>query len=258
MNVVVCCPSYKRPKVETLAYIPYARVYVDGAEYDDYVRENAGADIVRCADGVQGNVSRVRNYIIDTEFAAGADAVVIVDDDMRSMYRFVVVDGVKKIKPLPTDDLMPIFQKYSLMCKEWGYYYWGVNCVRDPMAFMAYTPFSTTAFLGGPFQVFMRGGVCRYDESLPLKEDYDMLLQQCNLYRGCMRVNSLCFDVKQSEQAGGCAMYRNMLREQAQFEALRAKWGSGIIKQDRSNKGKTKKVKRFDYNPIVKVPIKGV
>lgn len=34
MKVSVCCPSYKRPRVETLDYIPYCRVYVDGKEYD--------------------------------------------------------------------------------------------------------------------------------------------------------------------------------------------------------------------------------
>lgn len=65
-------------------------------------------------------------------------------------------------------------------------------------------------------------------------------------------------EVKQSEQPGGCATYRNREREEAQLLALQRKWGSGIVKVDQSNKGKSSKIHRFDYNPIIKAPIKGV
>ena len=51
---------------------------------------------------------------------------------------------------------------------------------------------------------------------------------------------------------------RNRKREQEQFELLQKKWGSNIVREDKSNKGQTKKVKVFDYNPIIKVPIKGI
>ena len=34
--------------------------------------------------------------------------------------------------------------------------------------------------------------------------------------------------------------------------------GGAIVKEDDSNKGRTVKEKRFDYNPIIKVPILGV
>lgn len=34
--------------------------------------------------------------------------------------------------------------------------------------------------------------------------------------------------------------------------------GGRIVKIDQSNKGKSEKQHRLDYNPIIKVPIKGV
>jgi hypothetical protein len=34
--------------------------------------------------------------------------------------------------------------------------------------------------------------------------------------------------------------------------------GGAIVKVDTTNKGKTDKEKRLDYNPIVRIPIKGV
>lgn len=72
---------------------------------------------------------------------------------------------------------------------------------------------------------------------------------------GISRSHYIC---KQSENVGGCATYRNRDREKAQLEALQAKWGGQIVKVDTSNKGRSEKVKRLDYNPIIKVPIKGV
>ena len=85
-----------------------------------------------------------------------------------------------------------------------------------------------------------------------------MTLQQCNKHRGCLRLNFLTYNVKQSEQAGGCATYRSLLVEKEQFELLQKKWGSEIVKHDPLNRGHTKKVKRFDYNPIIKIPIAGI
>lgn len=259
MNVVFCCPSYKRPLVETLAYIPFCRVYVDGSEYEAYKEANPGADIVRCADGVQGNLCRVRNYIIKEELTAGADAVVIVDDDMEGMYIWQEKGDnfVEKVK-LATDDLLPFFEKYSEICRDLGYKFWGGNCNQDALSYRAYTPFGFAKYIGGPLQVFLKGNECWYDERLPLKEDYDMTLQQCNRYRGCLRLNFLTYNVKQSEQKGGCATYRSMQREKEQFLLLQKKWSADIVREDTSNKGKTKKVKRFDYNPIIKIPIEGV
>ena len=259
MNVVFCCPSYKRPKVETLEYIPFCRVYVDGSEYESYKAENSEGDIVRCPDGVQGNLCRVRNYIMTNEFENGADAVVIVDDDMHGLYLWRGMDNfsIEKEK-IKTEDLHWFFEKYSQLCKDLGFYFWGGNCNQDAMSYRTYTPFGFSKYIGGPLQVFLKGNECFYDENLPLKEDYDMTLQQCNRYRGCLRLNFLTYDVKQSEQKGGCASYRTMIREKEQFELLQKKWGSKIVREDKSNKGRSKKQKRFDYNPIIKIPIKGV
>lgn len=261
MNVVFCCPSYKRPKVETLDYIPFCKVYVDGKEYDEYRLANGSADIIRCEDGIQGNLCRVRNYIIRREFSGGADAVAIVDDDMKGLYLWEGDESNHTIhkRLIKTNELKAFFDKYSYVCGEMGYKYWGANCNQDAMSYRpVYIPFHTNQYIGGPLQVFLKGNECFYDERLPLKEDYDMTLQQCNRYRGCLRLNFLTYDVKQSEQTGGCASYRTMMREKEQFELLRKKWGENIVKEDKSNKGRSDKEHRFDYNPIIHVPLKGV
>lgn len=257
--ISICCPSYKRPKVETLEYIPFCKVYVDETEFDDYVKKNPKAKIIKCGKGIQGNLCRVRNYILKNEFENGAFAVIIVDDDMEGLYLW---EGQKnfsvKKRKIATEELLGFFGKYSVICDELGFKFWGGNCNQDSMSYMTYSPFSFSKYIGGPLQCFIKGNECFYDERLPLKEDYDMTLQQCNKYRGCLRLNFLTYNVKQSEQTGGCAHYRNYLKEKQQFELLQKKWGSKIVREDKSNKGRTSKIKMFDYNPIIKVPIKGI
>lgn len=264
MNISVCCPSYKRPKVETLKYLPFCSVYVAPEEYEEYIETNKKHkdNIIKCEKGIQGNLCRVRNYILDKEFEQGADVVLIIDDDLKSISHFEMSEDGKfafeKVK-VNSDEFLEFIYKYSLLCYEWGFKFWGINCNSDHMAYRQYTPFSTTTYIGGPFQCFLKGNECRYDENLPLKEDYDMTLQNMLKYRGALRVNKYHYNCRQSEQAGGCAMYRNMEREKQQIEALQRKWGSKIVKLDRSNKGRTKKKKVYiDYNPVIKIPIKGV
>ena len=86
-----------------------------------------------------------------------------------------------------------------------------------------------------------------------------MFIQNCDKYRGVLRLNKYHYVCRQSEQKCGCAMYRNMEREKEQFELLRKKWGSNIVRLDTSNKGRSKKNRKYiDYNPIIKIPIKGI
>ena len=264
MRISVNAPSYKRPsKVLTLDYLPYCRIWVDHKEYDVYKEHYPDADIVRCPEGVQGNLCRIRNYILDKEFERGMDVVLIIDDDLNCIRRYDYrEDGDEKYGYEPVvidaDNFIGFLEKYSMIAEELGAKFWGVNCNSDPMAYRHNTPFSTVSYIGGPFQCFLKGNRCRYDESLPLKEDYDMTLQQLNMERVVLRVNAYHYLCKQSENVGGCATYRNRDREKQQLYDLQRKWGTKIVKIDTTNKGKTTKEKRLDYNPIIRVPIKGV
>lgn len=262
MKISVNCPSYKRPKVETLNYLPFCKVWVDEDEYEAYRKaNNPEAKIISCEKGIQGNLCRIRNHIMKTEFANGADVVLIVDDDMKCMEYFESENGYAYAKhKLETEDFLDFIEKYSENAVEIGAYFWGVNVNADAQCYSHYTPFSTVSYIGGPFQCFLRGNDCWYDERLPLKEDYDMTLQQLEKHRVVFRVNKYHYIVRQAEQAGGCATYRNYEREKSQLELLQRKWGKQIVKidtVDRNHKSKKKKVK-IDFNPIIRIPIKGV
>ena len=261
MKVSVNAPSWRRPKVETLDYLPFLRVWVDPSEAAQYRKANPGAEIIECAKGVQGNISRVRNHILDREFDRGMDAVAIVDDDMRGMFYF---EGARKHGKdndhlVPGDRFVAFVKKYTLLAQDLGVKMWGVNVTFDPQYYQEYKPFALTCYIGSPFTCFLRGNACRYDEALPLKEDYDMTLQQLNRYRKVLRLNKFHYMVKQGVQAGGCSVYRSHEVEREQLEALRKKWGSRIVRIDHNERNHIMRTGRVreDYNPVIVAPIAG-
>lgn len=247
--------------METLDYISTCKVWVAESEYEDYIQANPRFEknIIKVPDKVQGNLCRIRNYILDKELPNN-DVVLIIDDDFRNVGRFEPIGnyGYNDVL-LDEKELYEMLEHYSVLCKDFGFLYWGVNCNKDALSYRQTTPFSTVSYIGGPFQVFLHGNELRYDERLPLKEDYDMTLQNCNKYRGCLRINKYHYDCKQSKQAGGCATYRNYMREEQQLRLLQKKWGDDIVKIDNALNHNAKKVKKnIDYNPIIHIPIKGV
>lgn len=253
-GIVVFAPSYRRGdrRSTTQEYLPFVTLVVADKEAAGY--RATGNRVITCPDAVQGNASRVRNWIL--EQYRGARGVVMMDDDYSSVMRWRGRDLVK----LTPEEVEEMIEQGFLLAEEWGAYLWGMNCTVDKGAYREYTPFSTTSFIGGPFQAH-RPNRIRYDESLPLKEDYDITLQHLNEHRRVLRLNMYVYQVKQNEQTGGCAVYRTIKSEKEQFGALAKKWGDHIVRIDG---GQSKKMVRggkdinWDINPIIHPPIAGV
>jgi hypothetical protein len=246
MKVKFYSPSYKRPeKSITQIHFPDVQLVVRESEADEYIAN--GNDVVVCPDSAQGNLCRVRNWILDNLFD-DADCIVLLDDDCSRIGRWEEQVQIK----FNMGDLSEFAENMANITKDMGFHFWGLNCVTDKGAYREYTPFGTLQYIGGPFQAHLKTSEIRYDEDLPLKEDYDISLQHIHKYGGCLRVNFAHYDVKQAEQEGGCATYRNLKKEKQQFFALQKKWGKDVIKRDKGSK------RSFDFNPVMKVPIKGV
>ena len=246
MKVKFYSPSYKRPeKSITQIHFPDVKIVVRESEAEEYIAN--GNDVVICPDSAQGNLCRVRNWILDNLFD-DADCIVLLDDDCSRIGRWEEQVQIK----FNMNDLSEFAENVANLTKEMGFHFWGLNCVTDKGAYREYTPFGTLQYIGGPFQAHLKTSEIRYDEDLPLKEDYDISLQHIHKYGGCLRVNFAHYDVKQAEQEGGCATYRNLKKEKQQFFALQKKWGKDVIKRDKGSK------RSFDFNPVLKVPIKGV
>tara|TARA_R110002020_G_scaffold92899_2_gene224456 strand:- start:11818 stop:12558 length:741 start_codon:yes stop_codon:yes gene_type:complete len=246
MKVKIFAPSYKRPeKAKTQMVYPGVTLVVCESQAEEYKKN--GNNIVVCPDSAQGNLCRVRNWILDNLFEDN-DCLILLDDDCSYIGYW---NNQKQIR-FNNNELIEFCEKSALLCDELGYKFFGLNCIMDKGAYREYTPLGFTQYIGGPFQAHLKNSPVRYDEQLSLKEDYDITLQHIYKYGGCLRINYAHYNVKQAEQTGGCATYRNLEEEKRQFKLLQKKWGKDIITQDKGSK------RSFDFNPILKVPINGV
>lgn len=256
MDIRFFAPSYRRPgATSTDSLYPFVRLVVaqnEAAAYQAAAKPGT-APLLICPDSAQGNLCRVRNWILDQN--RDADAVILLDDDLYSLGRFV---GVKS-RRLDADDVLAFADHAVIMARDAGVHFFGVNPMTDKGSYREFAPFSFLGYIGGPFQGHIpdrsagpNGTYLRYDESLPLKEDYDLTLQHIKKYRKVLRFNAYHYFARQSINKGGCATYRNMANERDQFNRLIEKWGSKIVKTD------TQSAKTFDYNPIIRIPIKGI
>ena len=250
-GLTIAAPSWKRANSAfTHKYFSNVQYVVCKSQADDY-RSN-DLPVWECPDSVQGNLCRVRNWILDN---CPTKWLLIVDDDLSALGRW---NGNQQ-KKLNEDEATEAVELGFLLAEQCKTPFWGVNCIPDKGAYREYTPFSFNNYIGGPFQAFLADQCkLRYDEELPLKEDYDLTLQAANEYRKVLRINFLFYFVKQHTNKGGCADYRTIQSEKDQFDALQKKWGGKIVKRDNGSKAGADKQASYDINPIIKVPIAGV
>lgn len=252
-GLTIASPSWKRGgRCTTHTIFDGVNYVVAQSQRKDYAGE--GANLWVCPDSAQGNLCRVRNWILDH---CPTRWLLILDDDLQAMCRW----QRNVAKTLGKEEAMEAIEAAFSLADEMGVKMWGVNLMVDKSTYREYTPFSLSAVVCGPLQGFIEQDL-RYDEALPLKEDYDLSLQTLNKYRRILRINFLGYRARQHNNEGGCAQYRTMRMEREQLQKLRAKWGSEIVRDDPCvrNKGAMKPSKRhcYDINPIVVPPIKGV
>lgn len=254
-KIVVVSPSYKRGKelVPVAKYLPSVVVAVHEFEAEEY--RKSGHTVKVIPDAVRGNMARVRNWIVETY--AGARGVVMLDDDVSG----IMVWENQRERKLTAEEVGEFLEHGFTMAEQWGAYLWGINMVYDKGAYREMIPFCTVRPVLGTF-CGIRPNSIRYDEALPLKEDYDYAIQHLNKYRIILRFNKYCYVCGHNDRVGGCATYRTIRRERENFEILQKKWGSNIVRMDHGNdkasvrrEGKTK---TFDLNPKIQVPIAGV
>lgn len=245
-------PSYKRAKtVKTHRFCPDLKYAVHEFEAEDYIKEGHKVKIL--PDSLRGNIAKVRNYI--TEVLSGGNEFLMIDDDIEKFNVWYNVKGEPVAKELNPEEFLEFVEMGFVISRESGCYLWGVNIVGDKGSFREYTPISYSNWVSGSFMGIAKNE-CRFDETIPLKEDLDYSLQHLNKYRKVLRINSAHMVKKDHGNKGGCADIRTVEKEKEQMQLFIQKWGSKIVKQDTTQRGK--KQVQYDINPVIKVPIAGV
>ena len=245
----IYAPSYKRSEgVKTHKILPDVIYCVAEFEADKYIDKGYNVEVI--PNEVQGNVARVRNYILKNFIK---EKGLMVDDDIEHFKIWSTEDGLPK--SIQIEDMEEFIEHGFNLCEEFGCRLWGINIIGDKGSYREYSPFSLTNPISAAFMGFLNNELL-FDERIPLKEDYDFSIQNCNKYRKLLRLNYAYMIKKDHKNKGGCAEMRTMQVEFEQLKLLQNKWGKKIVKNDTTQRGV--KTKGFDINPILKIPIKGI
>lgn len=223
----IYCPSYKRAKTaKTHKLFSNNFCYVVREEEADQY-EHLGVPLKVIPSGKVKDISTTRNWILSNK---DTDYVIMVDDDMAKIIWLLKRNRTQ----LNEEQLSHLFDQFFGLCESLDIGMWGMNPIDDPIAYRTYNPFSFDSVCLGPF-VAIRDTSIKYDEALPLKEDYDYYLQQLHKYHKVLRANFLMYIVDHQKMAGGCQTYRTSQKEIEQNQLLEKKWGSHIIKANYRN-----------------------
>ena len=252
LEIKIFSPSYKRSKdVKTHKIFPGVIYCVHEFEFAEYKAE--GLNCMPLPDKLRGNLSKVRNYILDN-YINGVG--LMIDDDIEALKIWSLGEDNLPMSKSIEDPEQFVEMGFNL-CEEAECKVWGVNIIGDKGSYREYTPLSFTNYVSGSFMGFINNDL-RFDVNLPLKEDYDYTLQNLNKYRKLLRINFAFMVKKDHGNLGGCADVRTVIKEREQMKLFQKKWGSKIVKNDLSIKKGSIKQKMYDINPIIKAPIKGV
>jgi hypothetical protein len=261
-DVRVRVPSYGRADgkvIATQALFPWATLVVHAFEAEAY--RAGGNAVIECPDAIRGNIAKVRNWILEREFESGARVVVMMDDDYQGFLRWAHPDQTKRStsRMLTSVEVAEFILRASVTAEEAGARLFGVGLLADKMAYRECAPLSFNSPVLGPFHCHLRHDL-RYDERLPLKDDYDMFLQQMRVFRRVVRFNAYYYGCGHYHAQGGCSSYRNVERERSQFALFQRKWGGDIVRSDVSGDSRKYRVRaqKVDINPVIRVPIPGI
>lgn len=242
MNIQVYIPSYRRPKgVTSIRWFPHGRVVVPESQVDQYAEHMKDGELIGILDSQDGNIARKRNTILEM---AEEDWIVLVDDD----YEYVGVVENRVQRWLSVGQIEELIRNGCEMAEELGTGLWGLNVQSDPKFYREYAPFSMLSPILGPWMGIKVGTGLRFDESIPLKEDYDFWLQSMERWHRTLRFNKYHYKVNHLNRAGGVVSSRTRQAEIDQVKAFQRKWGSGVVTFDVDK----------SVNPRVRVPLRGI
>lgn len=236
---MVVSPSYRRANnCTTHLHFPKDRFHYAVHEFEAAEYAARGLRILVVPDSLRGNIARVRNFILN---AFNGRDVLQVDDDIVS-FRFVkTVGSSRQCIDMGEAQLEHFVSNGFEMAREAGCSLWGVNCQDDPTFYRQNMPLSFQKIVLGTFSGITAENTLRYDETIPLKEDYDFFIRSVQESKRVLRFNYIHYQADHLNKAGGCQEYRTKELEKDNADALKAKHGSAV------------KFYEGDTNPVIRL-----
>jgi len=229
--MLVAIPSKGRASaVKSLRQLPTSAVlFVPEAEAMAYGKCNPGVEVVAVPDSVAG-ITRTRNWILDN---TAEPRVVFVDDDLKTAGWLEALPFRWRVNRLTEDELLAEWCRLFELTEQMQYRIWGVATNSAPRAVYPYRPFIFHTYATASCMGMLNLPGFRFDESFPVKEDYELCLRCIKEDGGILGARHLFWENNHWTDEGGCKDYRSAEMETDCIERLIAMYPGMIRKVTR-------------------------
>lgn len=208
-EIVVAVPSKGHAgKVRTQKVLPSCQVFVPALEAQAYRRAGT-KHVISVPDNVQG-ITRTRNWILRR---IKSRRVVMIDDDVKTQGWIKLHERHTERLPLDETRWLGEFRKLFEITEQLHYRIFGVATDGAPHTCYPYFPFRFRSYVTASCMGIVNDGRTNFDESYPVKEDYELCCRCLKEDGGIVAAQYLHWVNDHWQQPGGCHAYRTQAME---------------------------------------------
>ena len=229
-------PTYRKEKIKT-AELFNGLDYLLFCDKQDFEKLSDKYNCYLLPDGIQGNIARVRNYILNYARDEKIEKFAMCDDDISKVNKYdSSLKGRKKeMNPVDYDYIIDRFS--DVFYQKENCVGWSMNETDEPINYKGEIECNNACFMSGTFSVYFTDRITfEFDERLSLKEDYDFTLQALTNGKTIFKFKGLFYLPERITSGlknfGGCSTYRTNEKEMEQIQLMKDKWGNLIKYKD--------------------------
>lgn len=214
--MLVAVPSKGRAgSVKTLDVLPNAALYVPALEADAY-RLAGARNVVPVPNDIHG-ITRTRNYILNS---TSERRVVMIDDDVHQQgWTKLLPHSAHKLR-LEEPGWHDEFRKLFEITEQLGFRIFGTSTESSTRACYPQHPFRFRSYVTASCMGIVNDGRTRFDESYPVKEDYELCARCISEDGGVVNAQYLFWQNAHWTTDGGCKSYRTQAMERDAISRL--------------------------------------
>ncbi len=203
--MLIAIPSKGRAgKAKSAVRLPGAILYVPKQEEKAY-RKFGHENVVPVPMKVKG-ITATRNWILDN---TSENWIVMLDDDVERA-GWIELQPQRAIHHEIKDEEIwrGEFAKLFEITEDIGYRIWGLDTYGAPRGVYPYRPFIFHTYVTASCMGILNSSGLRFDESFPVKEDYELCLRCLKEDGGVVGARYFFWRNKHWHDEGGCKDYR--------------------------------------------------
>jgi hypothetical protein len=222
--MLIAIPSKGRAgETKSDRFLTSAVLFVPVGEVDQY-RKHTRSEVIGVPNEVKG-ITATRNWILKN---SEERRVVMLDDDLKNQGWTKLYKNNGKQKKLTEAEWLFEFERLFDVVEDLGWRIWGVKTEAALRSVHPFKPINFRSYVTASCMGIVNDKTFLFDESFPVKEDYEICLRHVEQFGGIVAARYLHWENSHWGDDGGCKSYRTQKIEAKAIRDLVAKYPNRI------------------------------